>query len=229
MSEFLRSFWSGLMPLLVVAAYGLPAQCIPQWIDLGSSVNDVLILLDYNSLKRDGQRVGFATTIIPKDQSSNYAFFQWVDCQRWAYLFEGESDWKLIAARTMIDTTAKYVCSKSKPSLTVNSPASSGDDLAKVGTDGICTFLSREGSDVVANPCKITSTPGGTTLLWSDGVSTQMRFEGDKVFVQSPDIGDLQGTFLSRTPKRMAIQYQGGLSAGAGVQIALSLVDSVHG
>ena len=199
------------MPLLVVAAYGLPAQCIPQWIDLGSSVNDVQILLDYNSLKRDGQRVGFAMTIIPKDQSSNYAFFQWVDCQRWAYLFEGESDWKLIAALTMADTAAKYVCSKSKPSIAVNSTANSGADAAPVGTDGICTFLSREGRDVVTDPCKINSTPGGTTLLWSDGVSTQMRFEGDKVFVQSPGIGDLEGTFLSRTPKRMAIQYQGGI------------------
>jgi hypothetical protein len=76
---------------------------------------------------------------------------------------------------------------------------------------GICTILSKEGSDVVTDSCKINSTPGGTTLLWSDGVSTQMRFEGDKVFVQASDIGDLQGTFLSRTPKRMAIQYQGGI------------------
>lgn len=199
------------MPLLVVAAYGLPAQCIPQWIDLGSCVNDVQILLDYNSLKRDGQRVGFTVTMIPKDESNPLASFLWVDCQRWVSLFEGESDWKLIAALTMADTAAKFVCMKSKPSIAVNSAAKSGADAAQLGTDGICTFLSREGSDVVADPCKINSTPGGTTLLWSDGVSTQMRFEGDKIFVQSPGIGDLQGTFLSRTPKRMAIQYQGGI------------------
>ena len=211
MIGFFRRSWTGLMPLFVAGVYGLPGQCIPQWIDLGSSVNDVKILLDYNSLKRDGQRVGFAATMIPKDESSNYAVFQWVDCQRWTYLFEGESDWKLIPALTMVETTAKYVCSKSKPSTAVNSAANSGVDTAQVGTDGICTFLAREGSDVVADLCKINSTPTATSLLWSDGVSTQMRFEGDKVLVEAPGIGDLQGVFLSRTPKKMAIQYQGGI------------------
>jgi len=211
MIGFFRRSWAGLMPMLVAAASGLPVHSIPQWIDLGSSVNDVKILLDYNSLKRDGQRVGFTATMIPKDESSNYAVFQWVDCQRWTYLFEGESDWKLIAAQTMAETTAKYVCSKSKPSPALNSAANNGGDLAQGGTDGICTFLSREGSDVVADPCKINSTPTGTSLLWSDGVSTQMKFEGDKVLVEASGIGDLQGVFLSRTPKKMAIQYQGGI------------------
>jgi hypothetical protein len=75
MIGFFRRPWAGLMPLLVAVVYGMPGQSIPQWIDLGSSVNDVKILLDYNSLKRDGQRVGFTATMIPKDESSNYAVF----------------------------------------------------------------------------------------------------------------------------------------------------------
>jgi len=209
MIGFFRRSWAGLMPLLVAAIYGLPGQCIPQWIDLGSNKNDTKYLLDYNSLRRDGQRIGSTITII--NDSRSYAYFVWVDCQRWTYLFEGDSDWKMIPAETEADAHAKYVCSKSKSSSTANSAANNGGNLAQVGTDGICTFLAREGSDVVADPCKINSTPTAATLLWSDGVSTQMRFEGDKVLVEAPGIGDLQGVFLSRTPKKMAIQYQGGI------------------
>lgn len=211
MIGFFRRPWAGLIALLSATAYGLPGYGIPQWIEIGSGEDEAEYLLDFNSLKRDGQRVGFSVSRIPKGESTSLAFFMWVDCQRWAYAPEGGSEWKLIAARTLGDAAAWFACSKSKPTSSVSVASTSGNDLSRAGTDGICTFLSKEGSDVVGDPCRINATSNGTMLRWSDGVFTKMRFEGDKVLVESPGSGDLQGVFLSRTPKRMAIQYQGGI------------------
>ena len=59
------------MPLLVAVAYGLPGQCIPQWIDLGTTIDEGKIMIDYNSLIRDGQRVGFTLSKVHRSSDDS--------------------------------------------------------------------------------------------------------------------------------------------------------------
>ena len=59
------------MPLLVAAAYGLPGRCIPQWIELGTTNDEGKIMIDYNSLKRDGQRVGFTLSKVHRSSDDS--------------------------------------------------------------------------------------------------------------------------------------------------------------
>lgn len=197
--------------LFAVAAFALPSQAIPQWIELGNSDNEIDYSLDFNSLKRDGQRVGFVMSRNAKPDSAGSALFMWVDCKRWAWTLEGGSEWALIPNQTVAEAAALFACSKSKPTPGATKAQTGGDDLTRIGMNGICSFLSTKGSDVIDKPCLVKATSSGTTLRWSDGVVTEMSFEGDRVIVEDPGSSNLQGVILSRNPKRMAIQYPNGI------------------
>lgn len=105
------------MPLLVAAAYGLPGRCIPQWIELGTNNDEGKIMIDYNSLKRDGQRVGFTLSKVHRSSDDSEVLFFWVDCERWLGLPEGETEWTRISAESILDLSGRYACTKSRPNL----------------------------------------------------------------------------------------------------------------
>jgi hypothetical protein len=183
MIGFFRRPWTGLMPLLIASVYGLPGQCIPQWIEIATTKDEGSIMIDYNSLRRDGQRVGFTLSKVNRTSDDSKVLFFWIDCDRWLGLPEGESEWTRISAESILDLSGRYACTKSRPNL----PQSLNFKNKSESSTGRTTFWTKllpvssqvnleiDLSSVEKKPPKI-EYPARLTL---DGITTEGRFQFD--------------------------------------------------
>ena len=199
--------------LLVTLAWAPAVHSIPQWIDLGESVDGTRLKINFNSLRRDGQRVGFTSTVDKGDKA--FAIQTWVDCDSWQYqITESGEGWKRIAANTMVESVAIYVCTKSKAGTVASSGANNLTPLAvpmPKGISGKCTFLPSSGSNMVINDsCKIDLQGNSMTLFWSDKVFTQMRFTASQVSITSAGGLPYTGRVVAKDSTGGAIEYEKG-------------------
>jgi hypothetical protein len=189
-----------------------PANAIPQWITVGESTTSGPIKIDFNSIKRDGQRVGFTSSLMIDGRG--IALMTWVDCDSWQYQFEESTKgWERIAADTIIESAATYACSKSKPSIVSKSGTEKQlETLPKPqGIPGKCTFLSSTGNNSVINDsCKINRQGSTTTLFWSDKVYTEMKITGNQVSISSAGGSPYLGRVVSKSSIGGAIEYENG-------------------
>lgn len=198
---------------LATLAWAPAVHSIPQWIDLGENVDGARIKVNFNSLRRDGQRVGFTLTVDKGDKP--VAVGTWVDCDSWQYQFpENGEGWRRIAASTMIESAAIYVCTKSKTATVARSGANnltpSVVPIPK-GISGKCTFLPSSGSNMVINDsCKIDRQSNTTTLFWSDKVFTQMTIVGNQVSITSAGGSPYTGRVVAKSSIGGAIEYKNG-------------------
>jgi hypothetical protein len=203
----LGALWLGIL------IWAPAVHSIPQWIDLGESVDGAGLKVDFNSLRRDGQRVGFTSSV---DQGNKaFALQTWVDCDSWQYqLTESGEGWKRIAANTMVESAAIYVCTKSKSGAVVNSGANNLTPSAvpmPKGISGKCTFLPSSGSNlVIDDSCKIDRQGNTTTLFWSDKVFTQMTIVGKQVYITSAGGSPYTGRVVAKSSIGGAIEYENG-------------------
>lgn len=186
---------------------------IPQWVDLGESVDGTRLKVNFNSLRRDGQRVGFTSTVDKGNKA--FAIQTWVDCDSWQYqITESGEGWKRIAANTMVESAAIYVCTKSKAG-TVSSSGTNNLTPSAVpmpkGISGKCTFLPSSGSNmVIDDSCKIDRQGNTTTLFWSDKVFTQMTIVGNQVNITSAGGSPYKGRVVAKSSIGGAIEYENG-------------------
>ena len=189
-----------------------PANAIPQWIEVGESTPEMTVKIDFNSIKRDGERVGFTSSVM--ENGKGYAVMTWVACDSWQFQIIGDgAGWTRIPADTYMNTVAMFVCARSKirsvasgvtrnPVLTAPMPK---------GISGKCTFLPSSGSNMVINDsCKIDLQGNSMTLFWSEKVFTQMRFAGSQVSITSAGGLPYTGRVISIGSTGGAIEYEKG-------------------
>ena len=191
----------------------LPAISMPQWVDIGKSKSGSNVRVNYNSLRRDGNRVGFTLSIVGGE--SGYAAFTWVDCSSWQFLIpEGNDPWRPIAADTVMDFAATFACKNSTPNRarTANNQAKVGRGIpAPKGRLGKCTFLPYSGGKrITDDSCRIDRQGSVTTLYWSDNVFTRIEMDGDRVEVFNPDGAPFAGSTVARSSIGGIIKYEKG-------------------
>jgi hypothetical protein len=189
-----------------------PANSIPQWIDFGGSTPERTAKIDFNSIKRDGERVGFTLSVM--EDGKGYAAMTWVACDSWQFLNVGdEAGWTRIPADTNMNTVAMFVCTKSKARSMAIGATKNLALTAPVpkGISGKCTFLPSSGSNVVINDsCKIDRQGNTTTLFWSDKVFTQMTIVGSQVNITSAGGSPYTGRVVAKSSIGGAIEYENG-------------------
>jgi len=191
----------------------LPVLALPQWIDIGRSKSGSTMKVNFNSLKRDGSRVGFMGSI--SNGNDGYAAFTWVDCSTWKYvLAESDGPWLPIAADTLMDEAAAFVCKNSSQSRTRasgNQPKSASITPTAKGLRGKCTFLSSTGGkSLTDDPCRIDQQGSTTTLYWSDNVFTRIVSRGIQVEIYNPDGQPFIGRTVARSSIGKIIEYEKG-------------------
>jgi hypothetical protein len=188
------------------------ANAIPQWIDFGGSTPEMAVKIDFNSIKRDGERVGFTFSVM--EDGKGYAVMTWVACDSWQFQNVGdETGWTRIAADTNMNAIAVFVCTKSKDSSIASINRKNPALTAPVpkGVSWKCTFLPSSGSGRVINDtCKIDPQGNSMTLFWSDKVFTQMRFSGSKVSITSAGGSPYTGRVVAKSSIGGAIEYENG-------------------
>lgn len=199
--------------LLATLAWAPAVHSIPQWIDLGESVDGARLKVNFNSLRRDGQRIGFTSTV--DNGNKAFAIQTWVDCDSWQYqITESGEGWKRIAANTMVENAAIYVCTKSKAGTVASSGANNLTPSAvpmPKGIIGKCTFLPSSGSNmVIDDSCKIDRQGNTTTLFWSDKIFTQMTIVGNQVKITSASGSPYTGRVVAKSSIGGAIEYKNG-------------------
>ena len=191
----------------------LPVLALPQWIDIGRSKSGSTLKVNFNSLKRDGSRVGFMGSF--SDGKDGFAIFTWVDCSTWKFVFaESEDTWRPIAADTLIDEAATFVCknsSQNRARASSRQPKLANIIPAPTGLRGKCTFLSSTGGkSLTDDPCRIDQQGSTTTLYWSDNVFTKIVSRGSQVEIFNPDGQPFIGRTVARSSTGRTIEYEKG-------------------
>lgn len=189
-----------------------PANAIPQWIEVGESTPEMTVKIDFNSIKRDGERVGFTSSVM--ENGKGYAVMTWVACDSWQFQTIGdEAGWIRIPADTNMNTVAMFVCTKTKARSVASGVTRNPVLTAPLpkGISGKCTFLpSSSGNIGKTGSCKIDRQGNTTTLFWSDKVFTQMRFSGSQVSITSAGGLPYTGRVISIGSTGGAIEYEKG-------------------
>jgi len=186
---------------------------LPQWIVIGETKDGVIHKVNFNSLKRDGNKVGFTSSM--SDGKTTSASFLWVDCSSWQYVLANLQDtWSPIPADSVMDSTATFVCKNSTPNR-----AGVASNQAKVargtptpkGIRGKCTFYSNSGGRSIRNDSCIIDRKGSTTTLyWSDNVFTRIKTNGSQVEVFNPDGSPFAGRTIAKSSIGITIEYEKG-------------------
>lgn len=188
------------------------ANAIPQWIEVGGRTPETTAKIDFNSIKRDGERVGFTLSMLRDGKGS--ALMIWVACDSWQYQMTGDPvGWRIIPADTLVNSVGMYVCTKTKARSVASGVTRNPMLAAPVpkGISGKCTFLpSSDSNRVIDDSCKIDLQGNSMTLFWSDKVFTQMRFTGSQVSITSAGGLPYTGRVVAKDSTGGAIEYEKG-------------------